>query len=70
MVRIIGIVLFAVGLVLLVFGLNASNSVGEQVVETVTGRFTETTMWYIVGGIAALVGGGALAFFGDRVART
>lgn len=66
MQRIIGAVLLAVGVVLLVMGLNATHSVGEKVLEGVTGRYSDHTTWYILGGIAALVGGAALAFFGDR----
>lgn len=69
MMRVIGIVLCAVGIALLVFGLNASHTFGEQASEAVTGRYTQTTMWYIIGGIAAAVGGGALAVFGGRAAR-
>jgi hypothetical protein len=64
MIRIIGFVLLAVGVALLIFGFNASQSVGEQVVEGVTGRFTDATMVYIIGGIAAMVGGAALAIWG------
>ena len=37
--RIIGLVLLAVGVALLFFGYNASQSVGERVVEGVTGHF-------------------------------
>ena len=66
MARIIGLVLAVVGIGLLVMGINATNSIGEQARETFTGRFSETTTWYIIGGIAALVGGGALALFGGR----
>ena len=67
MMRIIGFVLLAVGLVLVIFGFNASQSVGEQVVEGVTGRFTDQTMLYIIGGIAAMVAGAAMAIWGgDR----
>lgn len=66
MTRIIGLVLLAVGVTLLVFGYNASQSVGEQVVEGLTGRFTNQTMAYLVGGIAAIVGGAALAVWGGR----
>lgn len=62
--RIVGIVLLAVGIVALLFGLNSSQAVGEKVVESVTGRFTSTTMWYLIGGIAMIVGGGALFLFG------
>jgi hypothetical protein len=67
MMRIIGFVLLAVGLVLLLFGFNASQSVGEQVVEGVTGRFTNETMMFIIGGVAAMVAGAAMAIWGgDR----
>ena len=70
MIRIIGLVLLAVGVTLLIFGYNASQSVGEQIVEGVTGRFTRETMMYLIGGVAAIVGGGALALWGGRRATT
>jgi Protein of unknown function (DUF3185) len=50
--RIGGIVLLVVGVVLLSVGMNASNSVADQVKHTFTGRFTEATTWYIFGGLA------------------
>ncbi len=49
--RIVGIVLIVVGVVLAVIGFNASDSVADQVHETFTGRFTDSTTWYILGGI-------------------
>ena len=64
--RILGIVLLVVGLVILGFGINASQAVGEKVIENLTGRFTSSTMWYIIGGVALVVGGGALAYFGNK----
>jgi hypothetical protein len=64
--RISGLAVLAVGIALLIFGINATHSVGEQVVNTVAGRFTERTPWQIIGGIAAIVFGGALALFGAR----
>jgi len=68
--RIIGLVILAVGVTLVIFGYNASQSVGEQVVEGFTGRFTNQTMWFFIGGIAAIVGGAALTLFGGRRATT
>jgi branched-subunit amino acid permease len=54
---IMGVVLLVVGVAFLIFGLNASHSVADQVSNTFTGRFTEATTWYIVGGIgSALLG--------------
>ena len=70
MIRIIGLVLLVVGVTLLIFGYNASQSVSEQIVEGFTGRFTKQTMVYLIGGIAAIVGGAALALWGGRRATT
>lgn len=70
MIRIIGLVLLAVGVALLVFGYNASQSVGERVVEGFTGRFTNETMAYLIGAIAAIVGGASMALWGGRSTAT
>jgi hypothetical protein len=51
--RILGIVILVVGIILLVVGVNSSNSVADQVSETFTGRFTDATTWYLIGGVAA-----------------
>ena len=59
--RILGIVLLVVGLILLYFGWQSSQSVGDQVTETFTGRFTDSTMWLLIIGAAAAVGGVLLA---------
>ena len=64
--RIIGLILLAIGVALVFFGFNATQTLGERVVEGFTGRFTNQTMWFLIGGIAACVGGGALAFWGNR----
>lgn len=61
--RILGIVMLIVGLVVLGFGINSSLTLGEKVVENLSGRFTSSTMWYIIGGIALIAAGGALAYF-------
>ncbi|HRQ76418.1 MAG TPA: DUF3185 family protein [Phycisphaerales bacterium] len=66
MLRIIGLIVLAVGVMLLIFGYNASQSVTEQAMETVTGRFTQTTTQYIIGGVAAVVGGLSLIAFGKK----
>ena len=58
--KLLGIILLVVGVILLIFGFNASQSLGDQVAETFTGRFTYETMWYIIGGAVAVVVGGFL----------
>ncbi len=67
--RIAGVVLLVVGIGLLVVGINASESMADQVSHFFTGRFTETTLWYLVGGAALAVTGLSLALFGGRAAR-
>lgn len=54
---IIGIILLVTGGVLLYFGYQASQSAGEQIFETFTGRFTDSTTWYFILGAAAAIGG-------------
>ena len=66
MTRIIGIVVFAIGAVLLGFAYHATNAPLEKLSDTMTGRYSNETMWYFGVGIAALVGGGLLAVFGSR----
>ena len=55
--KLVGLALVVVGVALLAFGYNASQSVGEQLTEGFTGRFTETTMAYLIGGGVAIVVG-------------
>jgi len=61
--QIVGLALLAVGAILLYFGYQASQSVGEQVVESFTGRFTDSTTWYFVLGAASIVVGLGLTVF-------
>ena len=67
--RIAGLVLVAVGVALLVMGHNATQSPAEELSKTFLGRYSHETVWYLVGGIAALVGGGVIALFGARPVR-
>jgi LPXTG-motif cell wall-anchored protein len=65
-IQIMGVVVFAVGIVLLGLGYHASNAPLDQLSNTLTGRFTDQTMWYFVLGAAAAVGGALLLLFGKR----
>jgi Protein of unknown function (DUF3185) len=51
--RVVGIVLLAAGLVLFVVGMNASDSMADRWSNFFTGHFTDTTVWYLVGGVAS-----------------
>jgi hypothetical protein len=65
--RIIALALLVAGIALFIVGMNSSHSVADRVSNTFTGRFTDATNWYIIGGIAVAVLGlglGALGFRG------
>lgn len=64
--RIAGFVVAVIGLVLLIFGLSATDSLTEEASDMVTGKYTEQTRWYIILGAAGIVGGILLAVFGSR----
>jgi hypothetical protein len=60
------IVFLVVGLVLLVYGFNASDSVASSVNEAVTGTPTDRSMWLIILGAVGAVVGGVGLFAGRR----
>lgn len=62
--RILAIVLLVVGLILLFFAYQSSQSLGDQVTEAVTGRFTDSTTWFLILGAASAVAGVGLLLFG------
>ena len=62
--RTLGLVAVAVGVILLMFAYSASNAPVDQIANTLTGHFTDNTMLYLIGGVAALVAGGALVMSG------
>lgn len=64
--RIVGIALLVIGLGLLFFGLQATDSLTEEVHETFTGRYTDETTWYLIGGAAAAVVGLVLTLLGGK----
>ncbi len=62
--RIIGIVLLVLGVALLIVGLNAKDSVSDQISEVFTGNYTDQTTWYLIGGAVAGVAGLAMVLLG------
>jgi hypothetical protein len=58
MPRITSIAILAVGIILLVYGLNASNSISSSVSRAVSGAPTDKTVWLIALGIIGIVTGG------------
>jgi hypothetical protein len=64
--RIIGLALLALGVVLMIFGFTATDTLGEQASKVFFGRYTNETMAMIVGGIVSAVVGLCLTVFGAR----
>ena len=65
--QMVGIVILVLGVVLLVFAYQSSNAPLDQIASTLTGRYTNQTMWYLIGGIGLVVAGGLLTIFGRRL---
>jgi len=61
MPSVVGIALLVVGVVLIVFGMNASASLGSRLSELFTGAPSDRTIWFLLlGVVAAIVGLGML----------
>ncbi|GAA0306984.1 DUF3185 family protein [Rhodovulum strictum] len=63
--NIIGLVVLALGAVLLFFAWRASQAPMDQMSEALTGRFAGNTMWYLLGGVVAVVAGVGLLWRGN-----
>jgi uncharacterized membrane protein YidH (DUF202 family) len=62
----IGLALLAVGIALLIYGANASDSVSSSFSRAFTGNPTDKTIWFLIGGIAATIVGAVLTFLPAR----
>ena len=62
----LSLIFLVAGIVLLVFGLNSSDSLASSVSEAVTGTPTDKSMWLIVLGCVGVVAGGIGLFAGRR----
>jgi hypothetical protein len=59
--KIASLVLLIGGIVLIIYGVNASNSIGSDFSRLFTGSPTDKSIWLLIGGIVlALVGAGGL----------
>ena len=54
----LSIAILVAGIVLLIFGIKAHESVGSEAKELVSGTPTDKSLWLIVGGIVAIIVGG------------
>lgn len=48
--KIIGLVLLVGGAIALFFGFNAANAPMEELAESLTGQYSDRTMFYLIGG--------------------
>ena len=64
--KLAALVLIVVGGILLYFGFNASGSPLESVTETLTGRYSDQTTLYLMGGAVCAVVGAGLLLFGKK----
>ena len=62
----LAIVLLVVGLILLFFAYQSSQSMGDQVTEALTGRFTDSTIWFLIIGAASAVAGAWMLLSGRQ----
>ena len=59
--RLISLLLLAAGVMLIIYGINATNSLGSDFSRFFTGSPTEKSIWLLIGGfIVAAIGTGGL----------
>lgn len=64
--RIFSLILLIGGVILLIYGIQASESLGSEISRLFTGSPTDKSLWMIIGGtVATLVGAGGF-FRGSR----
>jgi len=58
----IGLALIVAGVVLVVYGIDASNSASSGISRAFTGAPTNKTLWLLLGGIASTIVGAVMTF--------
>jgi LPXTG-motif cell wall-anchored protein len=66
MQSVVGIALLVVGVVLIIFGMQASASLGSRLSELFTGAPSDRTIWLLIAGVAAAILGLGLLLTGRR----
>ena len=66
----ISIALIIAGVVLLIMGVAAMDSLSSDLSRFFTGTPTDKSVWMFIAGILALIAGGAGVTFGSRAAKT
>jgi drug/metabolite transporter (DMT)-like permease len=58
----VGVALIAIGVVLIIFGINASESLSSDASRFFTGTPSDKSIWLLIGGVAAIGWGAATVF--------
>jgi len=64
--KIVSLVLLVGGIVLIIFGVSAADSIGDRFSRFFTGTPTDSTVWMLLGGIVAAIIGAAGMLRGTR----
>jgi len=62
----IGLALLAVGIALIIYGIDASNSASSSLSRAFTGSPTNKTLWLLLGGIASTICGAVMTLVPSR----
>jgi hypothetical protein len=66
--KLLSIALLVVGIILIVYGVSASNSIGSDFSRLFTGSPTDNSIWLLVGGtVMAAIGAGGLIRGGKSI---
>ena len=60
----LSLAILIVGVILLIFGINAHDSLASSAKEAVTGSPTDKSIWLITLGVIGVIVGGLTSFFG------
>jgi hypothetical protein len=67
MYKFMSIVFVAAGIVMIIYGVKASNSLGSDLSRFFTGSPTDKTIWLLIGGVVAAIVGLTGLFRGSKV---
>lgn len=64
--NVVGLTIFALGVVLLVLGFNETQSMASEVTRAFTGSPSDRSLWLVVGGLLSVVSGLTFALRASR----
>lgn len=64
--KLISLVLLVGGVILIIYGVSAADSLGSDFSRFFTGSPTDKTIWLLIGGVVATIAGAAGFFRGSR----